>query len=485
MVSKTNCPIMVNFPLPINQLWGENSECSLDRAKQNPGINSLVNKLSRFQLKAKFWIIVLSNLCLLSACAGMESKLGWKAERELNQLHTTSCFAEEKRPAADRLMSPATSLVYLASDTETMPVMDEEDAASSDRTPSKTHAQTLSEKPEQPYEALNEFPTEKPEQPTFSRGFILMADDVSTEQPEQPTEQPEQPTEEKPEQPIEKPEQPKSGKSVNDGNWLWWLIPIGVVITGGIVALIQAPDLADFLAEEGPQVPPAFTMNSFTVIGLVQGNWPVVLDYQAEQPTSLLVEVCTAEESFQYRLNVTEKGRQWHLFRLPARFGDRPKPGAIKILATEEVRDEKGLASFQIYGLGVGPKAIGSIAIDQLDFQLDENQKVAFYSYIAHQSFNTVSPEILRLQRNATATGIQVERIWWRDKEHLLRGISASPDPQPRDNWDCKEGRPWPEQAGQVSVGPHLLQVRAWFGPQDTDKSWVVVWSNHVIVPKE
>lgn len=353
--------------------------------------------------------------CLLLGCAGIGSEPTWKGDRELAQLHATSCFAGEQHAGGDpRGTSHPNDRIYLASAADSLPVLA--------RSPSNGTSDG-------------------------SGGYS------------------------------------ESHGSGGGGDWPLWLIPAGIAVIGGVAA-IMTPDLADFLAEQGPQLPPTFTMNSLVITGLVQGNWPVVLDFQAAQGTSLLTEVCTTDdEPYRYRIDVTETGRKWQFFTLPAQFGDKPKPGAIKILAEGKSRNEsEKQVPFQMIGLGAGPRAKGSVTIDQLEFRLLENQKNAFYRYFAHQPFNTVSPEILRYKREAE--GIGVERVWWRDQEHLIQGISLGLQ-QPA-QWDCKEAHPWPDQPGKLSIGPHLLQVRGWFGPKDTDKSWVAAWSeNVVVVPKE
>lgn len=48
---------------------------------------------------------------------------------------------------------------------------------------------------------------------------------------------------------------------------------------------------AQALDKLGPQLPPLYTMSTFSVMGFSKGNWPVVIDYLLEQDSLVLVVI--------------------------------------------------------------------------------------------------------------------------------------------------------------------------------------------------
>src|SRR5262249_24998342 len=128
-------------------------------------------------------------------------------------------------------------------------------------------------------------------------------------------------------------------------------------------------DPAKTLKDNGPQLPLSYSLGQFVIQGFAEGNWPVVLDVRIDQPGHAWLEiVASGAEPYVYRLDGTKAGqRQYVRFDWPARFGQK-RPVLFALRTMQNVIGEAQTLPFHVYGIGCGPKAVGSVAVDQVHF---------------------------------------------------------------------------------------------------------------------
>jgi hypothetical protein len=230
------------------------------------------------------------------------------------------------------------------------------------------------------------------------------------------------------------------------------------------------PQLVDQLLENGPQLAPAFNMSAFAVRGLVRGGWPLVVDFEQRLPGEVKLRVSArgAPEIYTYHLGRGQIGRRRVQLPLPAELGDNPGPALIAVMATDP-RDQSTLPAFEVYGLGAGPRAVGSVAIDQVLFQPPRirftRNETAAYRFFSHSDFNHASVEFMRTDNSPDGTRYSLV-----NSEALRDGVRKGQwiGEQERRDWRGLDGQ------NQVSSGPHKLQVRVW----DHAGDWVTAWSH-------
>lgn len=237
-------------------------------------------------------------------------------------------------------------------------------------------------------------------------------------------------------------------------------------------------DPAKILASKGPIFPLAFSMSSLSVQGFVKGAWPVVLDFEMEVGAlGLLTVTSDGLEPFFYRLDGTKVGRQLATLRLPQRFGERPRVGWYFVRVLSQGPGEVSPLYFRVFGLGAGPRAVGSVAIDQLRFQPGSirpaNKERVFYGFHSRSDFNKVSAEFLRVglfNSQVIASLVDDEEIGdVRRDENITNKF-----------WDGKFGKVNKQFKGKPSLGQHVLQVRGWIGSKDVG-DWVIAWSSELV----
>jgi len=258
---------------------------------------------------------------------------------------------------------------------------------------------------------------------------------------------------------------PRPGESVGGGGGF------SVDLTG--LFGHKEPDIEKTLDKKGPQFPDAFTMSSFGVQGYVKGNWPVVLEYEVEEPALILVTIAApGVETASYRLDST-KQRHLTIFHIPARFGAKPVPGWYLIRALSDNVGELKPVHFHIFALGAGEKAVGSVTIDQLIFQqqllnTQQKQKVG-YSFHSLSDFDEVEVAFPK------GSMLLPDRLIIQEKvkvESISGGVER--DAVVQRTWDGKADN------GKFSPGTHYMVVRAWRGLR-SGADWVTVWSTQVL----
>lgn len=249
-------------------------------------------------------------------------------------------------------------------------------------------------------------------------------------------------------------------------------VGVGLSINlGELFRHLGKPEIPQQLFEDGPRFESAFSMACIPVRGFVRGGWPLVIDYQADPGTVASVEIHV--EGRDPVVIPLRRGSEHNLLklRLPDQLGNELSPALLLVRAVKDQPGAPVLGRINVFGLGAGPRAVGSVAIDQVDFQPGTmslgKKETARFSFYSRSDFNRAAAEVLRvinrdgelqvrLARSIPFDGGVAAGTWvGRDKPLIWDGTDA--DRQP-------------------SLGQHLMQVRAWLSAQ-AGGDWVAAWS--------
>lgn len=235
------------------------------------------------------------------------------------------------------------------------------------------------------------------------------------------------------------------------------------VIAGELAAHHLSPEK---LGHQGPQVPKEFDMSGFVIKGLVQGDWPIVLDFVIDSPGFAQVDVAAGNRHFLVRMHNEPNRRGFAKVRLPKYFGTKPQIATYNIRSMPVEGSKDPAPRLRAYGFGAGEKAVGSVAIDQLTFQPatihPKAQEVADYGFHAHSAFDGVKAGFI-------FTTLQNGRVLvQKDQEEDLSPVPEGE--RAKGTWKGNPGK----------AGEHMLQIRAWRGLQ-SGGDWVVAWSPDIV----
>jgi hypothetical protein len=170
---------------------------------------------------------------------------------------------------------------------------------------------------------------------------------------------------------------------------------------------------------------------------------------------------------------------------LPEAMGDQPRVAQYLIETLDANISATGPAHIHIHGIAAGPKAVGSLGIDQVDFgpphvQLAQHQK-ARYSFHAKREFKHTNVTVVKLGRSSNGEIIAAA-------VHEDKTGSVSENGNKGGEWDGSIKLP--EAARNYSegirgwlmlpTGQHAVQVRGWFASQDGG-DWVIAMSENIV----
>ena len=223
------------------------------------------------------------------------------------------------------------------------------------------------------------------------------------------------------------------------------------------------------LAQQGPQIPAVQSMLRWRIDAVLKGGCPVVVAYRAPAGTAfdLSFEV-DGETPLRRNFEGSADGRGFVQFTLPDNFGESVQAGTVSFRA---IRALSGPTQSEprLLGLGCGPLAVGSVAIDEVVFEPPKVRigagQQAFYGFHSKSDFNRAAVDFARLERS----GGEVRMVRVRSEE-VRQSVSRNAwvGREPALTWNGQDS------AASVSRGPHLLLVRAW-APEPGD--WVIAWS--------
>lgn len=227
----------------------------------------------------------------------------------------------------------------------------------------------------------------------------------------------------------------------------------------------------DQLLEGGPIFPLERTPDQFAVIGLLQSGWPLVLDYRAAPGSCTQLKVVVGGQS-STSVVIDPDGRDGrHVQKLvfPADPSvEKPLPARFVIWSQSPATvctpgAPPGKPSpLEVYGIGAGPRAVGSVAVDELQFRPAlthvQTGRVT-YAFVTKYLFNRAVVDFLRYEQGSSPGLIRSVPVM---------SVSAAPlraDGHQSGIWDGRDAGHRP------SIGIHVMQVRAWY-TGDNDHSW-------------
>jgi len=255
---------------------------------------------------------------------------------------------------------------------------------------------------------------------------------------------------------------------------------VALVMIGSLLSQYKSqaaesdPDMANEWARRGPELAPQFNSSAFALRAAVRGGWPLVIDYAHGGPgqVELQISVRGSGEVLTFPLPRLDGGRHIIRFQLPPWLGDDIGDAIIAVTARGGSAGTETLPDFRIFGLGAGPEAVGSVAIDRLSFGPPgihvSQREAARYRFFSRSDFDSLSVEFFRVTDAGDGSRHQFVA-------QQLLGEGVRPD-----HWvGLNEVRQWDGRgaADRASLGRHRLQVRAW----DADGDWVCAWSDSFV----
>jgi hypothetical protein len=227
------------------------------------------------------------------------------------------------------------------------------------------------------------------------------------------------------------------------------------------------------LDKEGPQFPDAYNMSDFSIEAYAKGNWPMVIDFELEQRSVVLVTIIMeGVEPFYYYLNGNALARHQEKLTIPERFGNTAKPATYSIRGLSANFGEAKPVYLRLFGIGAGPKAVGSLKIDELRFQpgkiRPQQKEKASFSFHSHEDFTKAEAEFWQVGRIANGPiiprRVDVERI-----RNIVRR-----DERVSSSWQGKAN-------GKPVTGQFQLQVCAWVEGKDGG-DWATALSPELVI---
>jgi hypothetical protein len=141
---------------------------------------------------------------------------------------------------------------------------------------------------------------------------------------------------------------------------------------------------------------------------------------------------------------------------------DKVQSATFDVEAAAPAGSNGAAPNLRVYGMAAGPKAVGSIAIDEVTFgpSAVKMKQAAQYGFHSHSDFSDVRADFM-------FTGLKDNHIVMKqDNETPLSPVTTDEHAQG-------------SLQSKGTEGQHLLQIRAWRG---NSGDWVVAWSPDVVV---
>ena len=247
------------------------------------------------------------------------------------------------------------------------------------------------------------------------------------------------------------------------------LVPATVARSQVVIYRIELPEidwvaLAALLPAQGPQAVDTAS-GVVDARGFLAAGWPVVVDFELEQKGRLVLRIGTEDDFERIVLKGNKNRRKLESLKVPERLGKSIRAGRFSFQGLDK-KDQP--IDFELYGIGVGKRAVGSLAIERVEFGPETIRiaasEEAEYSFVSKVDFEDLSVQILR--QRYVAEEMRFENT-------LVQ--SSSVDCERRtpcgDRWNglSEDGRPSP--------GSHLLQIKAWFRTPERKQHWTLVRS--------
>jgi len=143
-----------------------------------------------------------------------------------------------------------------------------------------------------------------------------------------------------------------------------------------------------------------------------------------------------------------------------------------------------GPAHLHVHGIAAGPKAVGSIGIDQVSFAPDmirmKLHERAHYTFHSISDFKNVEVNFVRIANNHGE--IIAARVARKGEGSIAKNEQKVGDWDGKIEASAKDIEGFPPDVQQwlkSATGQHLLQVRAWYGAKDGD--WATALSDNFV----
>lgn len=242
------------------------------------------------------------------------------------------------------------------------------------------------------------------------------------------------------------------------------VIALAVVGVAVLAAVLLGGSDAGKLKKEGPRFVDTYPIGSFAIRGFARDGWPVVLDYRPRPNTVTTLAVVFGEDKVASVVVDPDGlgGRSLIKIETPSLgWAKKEKPADYVVRSVYRPGTSMAgqAAPLDVYGIGGGPRAVGSVAVEKLLFRPvpgDPAAPVAF-QYNAKSPFNRVRSEVVRFDNDGSQ--IRLTRVMQADARDTAVGLHSG-------TWSGLA-----DKSHERSVGAHRFQVRAWF--TSDDKSWV------------
>jgi HAMP domain-containing protein len=151
-----------------------------------------------------------------------------------------------------------------------------------------------------------------------------------------------------------------------------WLLALQIPLGRSRAKVVEQDwkQLLALLLAEGPAL--AFRRDGVDGDVVVRGGWPVVVDYELERPGFLLLTIAVEKgENRSYRVPADGTApagvRRDEVLHLSKDLGDAIQAGNLSLRAYEGMGGDRPVP-FDLYGLGAGERAVGSMTIADVMF---------------------------------------------------------------------------------------------------------------------
>jgi len=201
-------------------------------------------------------------------------------------------------------------------------------------------------------------------------------------------------------------------------------------------------------------------------MGFARGEWPVAIDYELEQDSLLLVVISPeGQKPLIYRLE-GKKGHWLTKIQIPSSVGNEVRVSQYLVQTLDDSVGQVAPSHVHIHGMAAGPRAVGSIGIDQVNFSpgsIRLGQEKAQFSYHSISDFDDTEVSFIRLAKTRTGE-IVAAAVGSKSMGSIAQDHSKNGD------WDGRTKpadlvKNYPPELKQWLIAPqgqHALQVRAW-----------------------
>jgi hypothetical protein len=149
--------------------------------------------------------------------------------------------------------------------------------------------------------------------------------------------------------------------------------------------------------KNGPRVPQNVLMSHLIVDGVIGPGWPVGLDFQLAGPGSVTLDITTADKVQYHQVLTNDLNGRGITITYPDGLPDKVQSATFDVEAAAPAGSNGAAPNLRVYGIAAGPKAVGSIAIDEVTFgpSAVKMKQAAQYGFHSHSDFSDVRADFM------------------------------------------------------------------------------------------